>query len=57
VLPDPKSDVLSEKILLGSLQLAVTEVERALMDLDANKGPGSDKIPPSILKKCATAFQ
>jgi hypothetical protein len=26
------------------------------MDLDVNKGPGPDKIPPLILKKCATSF-
>jgi hypothetical protein len=56
VLSDPGPDELSDEIPLGSLQLSITEVECALMDLEANKGPGPDKIPPSILKKCATGF-
>jgi hypothetical protein len=53
---DPGREVLSDEIPLGSLQLSVTEVECALMDLDANKVPSSDKSPPSKLKKCATGF-
>jgi hypothetical protein len=28
----------------------------ALLNLDTNKGPGSDNIPPLILKSCASAF-
>jgi hypothetical protein len=40
----------------GSIQFTVGEVEEALLDLDVNKGPGPDRIPPSILKKCASSF-
>jgi hypothetical protein len=27
-----------------------------LLDLDSNKGPGSDDVPPWILKSCASDF-
>jgi hypothetical protein len=38
------------------MQFSVGDVEQALLNLDANKGPGPDKIPPLILKNCATFF-
>lgn len=53
---DSGPTVASDDPPLGSLQFSVDEVELALLNLDANKGPGPDKIPPSILKKCATSF-
>jgi hypothetical protein len=56
VLFDSGPTVVSDIPQLGSLQFTVIEVEQALLDLDANKGPGTDKIPPSILKNCATSF-
>jgi Reverse transcriptase (RNA-dependent DNA polymerase) len=41
---------------MGSLQFSVGEVEQALLNLDANKGPGLEKIPPSTLKNCIALF-
>jgi hypothetical protein len=40
----------------GSLQFTVLEVLNALLNLDSNKGPGPDGVPPLILKSCASAF-
>jgi hypothetical protein len=53
VPPDSGPEVVSNDPSFGSLQFSIAEVELILKDLDANKGPGPDKIPPSILKKCA----
>jgi hypothetical protein len=41
---------------MGSMQFSVGEVEQALLDLDANKGPGPDKILPLILRKYAPSL-
>jgi hypothetical protein len=42
---DPGPAVLSDVPPMGSFQFSVGEVEQALLNLDANKGPGSDKSP------------
>jgi hypothetical protein len=56
VTSDSGPTVVSDIPSLRSLQFTVDEVEKALLDLDANKGPGPDKIPSSILKNCAPSF-
>jgi hypothetical protein len=48
VPPDPGPEVISIDPSFGS-QFSIAEVELVLKDLDVNKGPGPDKIPPSIL--------
>jgi hypothetical protein len=37
---------------MGSLQFSVGEVEKALLNLDANKGPDPDKIPVPLCLLC-----
>jgi hypothetical protein len=49
----PGRAVLSYVPPMGSLQFFVGEVEQSLLDLDAKKVPGPDKIPSSTLKNCA----
>jgi hypothetical protein len=56
VQSDPGLDDVSDKPPFGSLQFTVLEVLNALLNLDSNKGPGPDGVPPLILKKCASAF-
>jgi hypothetical protein len=56
VLSDPGPDDVSDEPPFGSLQFTVLEVLNALLDLDTNKGPGPDGVPPFILKSCASAF-
>jgi hypothetical protein len=41
---------------LPPFHFSVEEVERALLELETNKGAGPDRIPPIILKNCATAL-
>jgi hypothetical protein len=41
---------------MGSLQVFVGEVEQAMLNLDGNKGPYFDKIPPLFLKKKTRFF-
>jgi hypothetical protein len=41
---------------LPPFHFSVEEVERALLELETNKGAGPDRIPPIILKNCATPF-
>jgi hypothetical protein len=48
---DPGRDDVSDES-----PFVVLEVLNALLDLDSNKGQGSDGIPPLILKNCALAF-
>jgi hypothetical protein len=47
---------VSDEPPFGSLQFTVLEVLNALLDLDTNKGPGPDGVPPLILKGCPSAF-
>jgi hypothetical protein len=44
-------------LILNSLSLTLEQVEKCLRGLDANKGPGPDGIPPSILKECCYGFK
>jgi hypothetical protein len=53
---DPGPSDVSDEPPFGSVQFTVLEVWNALLDLDTNKGPGPDGIPPLILKNCASAF-
>jgi hypothetical protein len=53
---DPGPDDVSDEPLSKSLQFTVLEVLNALLDLDTNKGPGPDGVPPLIQKSCASAF-
>jgi hypothetical protein len=57
IASDTGPAVISETPPLGSIQFTISKVEEALLDLDANIGPGPDRIPPSILKKCASSSQ
>jgi hypothetical protein len=41
---------------LPPFHFSVEEFDRALLELETNKGAGLDGIPPIILKNCATAF-
>jgi hypothetical protein len=41
---------------LPPFHFSVEEVERAVLELEMNKGAGPDGIPPIILKNCATAL-
>jgi hypothetical protein len=41
---DPGPDVVSDEPPFGSLQFTVLEVLNALLDLDSNKGPGSEVV-------------
>jgi hypothetical protein len=56
VQSDPGPDDVSDEPAFGSLQFTVLKVLNALLDLDSNKGPGPDGVPPLILKYCASAF-
>jgi hypothetical protein len=56
VVSDPGPAVLSDVPPMGSLQFSVGEAEQALLNLDANKKPGPDKISLSTLKNCAASF-
>jgi hypothetical protein len=53
---DPGPGDVSDEPPFGSLQFSLLEVLNALLDLDTNKGPGPDNVPPLILKSCASAF-
>ncbi|XP_055906318.1 uncharacterized protein LOC129941651 [Eupeodes corollae] len=41
---------------IGSMILDVSEVEQALLELDASKNEGPDGIPPIIFHKCARSL-
>jgi hypothetical protein len=43
-------DFDTEDVLFGFLQYTITEVKNALLDLDGEKGPGYDGVPPLVLK-------
>jgi hypothetical protein len=47
---------MSDEPPFGSLHFMVLEVLNALLDLDSNKGPGPDGVPPLILKGCTSSF-
>jgi hypothetical protein len=47
---------VSDEPPFESLQFTVLEVLNAYLDLDSNKGPEPDSVPPLILKNCASAF-
>jgi hypothetical protein len=53
---DPGPDDVSDEPPFGSLRFTVLEVLNVLLDLDSNKGPDPDGVPPLILKNCASAF-
>jgi hypothetical protein len=53
---DPGPDDVSDEPPFGSLQFNILEVLNALLDLDSNKCPGPDGVPPLIMKNCASAF-
>jgi hypothetical protein len=53
---NPGPGDVSDEPPFGSLQFTVLEVLNALLDLDTNKGPDPDGVPPLILKSCASAF-
>jgi hypothetical protein len=53
---NPGPDNVSDEPPFGSLQFTVLEVLNALLDLDINKRPIPDGVPPLILKSCASAF-
>jgi hypothetical protein len=53
---DPGPGDVSDEPPFGSIQFSLLEVLNALLDLDTNKGPGPDNVPPLILKSCASAF-
>lgn len=43
-------------INLPDVQFSVVEVVKAIEELDVDKGPGMDGIPPLLLKNCSTAL-
>jgi hypothetical protein len=53
---DPGPGVVGDEPAFGSLQFTVLEVLNALLDLDGNKGPNPDGVPPLILKSCASVL-
>jgi hypothetical protein len=53
---DPVPDDVSNEPPFGSLQFTVLEVLNALLELDTNKGPGPDGVPPLFQKGCASAL-
>jgi hypothetical protein len=53
---DPWFDDVSDQPPFESLQFTVLEVLKALLDLESNKSPDPDGVPPLILKNCASAF-
>lgn len=60
VSPVPRADrfqdVPSYDISIPELQFSVEDVLIALKELDVNKGPGADNLPPLLLKKCASTL-
>jgi hypothetical protein len=53
---DPGPDDVNDEPPSESLQFTVLKVLAALLDLDSNKGPDPEGVPPLILKSCASAF-
>jgi hypothetical protein len=45
---DSGPDDVSVEPLFGSLQFTVSEVLKAFLDLDSNKGPGPDAFPLAV---------
>jgi hypothetical protein len=50
VKSDLGPDDVRDEPPFGPLQFTFLEVLNALLDLDSNKGPGPDDVPPLILK-------
>lgn len=48
--------IASPDINLPDVQFSVVEVVKAIEELDVDKGPGMDGIPPLLLKNCSTAL-
>jgi hypothetical protein len=51
--PDDQSPGFENIGGLHSIEISMSELETALSQLDANKGPGEDSIPPSLVKLCS----
>lgn len=57
--PEVSSDVFNnirEVVNIGTMHLEVSEVLEALSDLDSNKGPGPDLLPPSFFRNCSNSL-
>lgn len=56
VVADQLNDLASYNINLPLLSVSVDEVKKALGSVDAAKGPGPDRIPPSVVKNCCSSL-
>ncbi|KAL1395549.1 hypothetical protein pipiens_011164 [Culex pipiens pipiens] len=56
VTAEQLNELVTFNINLPLLTVSVAEVKTALSSVDAAKGPGPDRIPPSVVKKCCNSL-
>ncbi|KAL1373805.1 hypothetical protein pipiens_018439, partial [Culex pipiens pipiens] len=56
VPPEQLNELATYNINLPLLTVSVAEVKKALGSVDAAKGPGPDRIPPSVVKNCCSSL-